>query len=460
MTDLTDPVLAIDFGTSGTCATLADGSRTRQLREPASGNWSWPSAVFIDGNLPRVGTLAVTHKRLAPADHRDELKRYLGQDTPLRLAGRSYRPTVLVTALLQSVRAEAERLNGGPLGRAVLTVPASYGPGDIRLTDLLAAAHAAGIPAPEVVPEPVAAAFAPLAGGPLPPGTTVLVHDFGGGTFDTAVVTIEEDGHQVLGHATLDDCGGRDIDAAVVGYLRDVGGEGLRRLLDGPDEAADRARMDLRDFAQRLKHRLGAETTATDVFTPAEVRLTLDRQRLDTLVRPLLEQTTDRCAELLRTVRSEHTATRPEAHPPPVVSAVVAVGGCSRLPGVSEHLARTLRLPVRQAEDPQTAVSQGAAAWALRGTAGRAGRRTPSLGPAQDRTPLSWALPPGASTLLSWRVPQGGRFTVGSVLAQVRAPDGSLLDLTVTRAGTVTRFHAGVGDQVLSGDWLVTTTAG
>lgn len=52
MTEPTDPVLAVDFGTSGTCATLADGSRTRQLREPASGDWSWPSAVFIDGNLP------------------------------------------------------------------------------------------------------------------------------------------------------------------------------------------------------------------------------------------------------------------------------------------------------------------------------------------------------------------------------------------------------------------------
>ncbi|MDT0308020.1 Hsp70 family protein [Streptomyces sp. DSM 44917] len=458
MSSAAGPVLAIDFGTTSTRAVLSDGGRVRQLREPASDGWSWPSSVFLDEGVPLVGTAAEHRKRLAPAAYRDELKRHLGEEVPLDLGGRGYRPGLLVTLLLQSVRQEAERVNGAPVGRNVLTCPASWGPADPRREELLAAAGRAGIASPDLVPEPVAAALAPVAGDPLPPGSTVLVYDFGGGTFDAALVRLggggagEEAEHTVLGCAALDDCGGRDLDAALAARLRANGGAALRALLEREGDAGPRARLELTGFARTLKHRLGAEVSASDVFPGSGLVVGLDRQELLSLARPLLVRTTDCCARLLRRAADEARTAGAE---PPSVDAVILVGGSCELPGLPEHLAATLRLPLRRPEDPRTAVSQGAAAWASGGPV----LTVAATGPLPDRTPLSWPLPPGPATLLEWRVGPGAAYAAGEVLARVRAADGSLLDLTAPRPGTLRAQHARPGAQVAGGDWLVTVSA-
>lgn len=51
---------------------------------------------------------------------------------------------------------------------------------------MIAAGERTGFTEVELLPEPVAAAFAPVAGGRVEPGSLVLVYDFGGGTFDAA----------------------------------------------------------------------------------------------------------------------------------------------------------------------------------------------------------------------------------------------------------------------------------
>ncbi|WP_433222993.1 Hsp70 family protein [Dactylosporangium sp. CS-047395] len=443
-------VLAIDFGTTSSAATLTDGVRRVQLREPGSGVWTWPSAVFFDGRRPVVGTAAVSRRRLRPGGFRDELKRHLGQGTPLYLAERPLRTVDLVTLILQAIREEAERVHGARVGRAVITVPASYGPDDLRARDMLEAARNAGLPAAELVAEPVAAALAPVAGEPLPPGATVLVYDFGGGTFDAALVRLGAgDGspHAVLGAAALDDCGGRELDAAVITHLRAAGGAALAGVLDAAEDADDEARlsaardtMEFAEFARHLKHRVSAENAADDYFRAAGLVLRLDQQRLRMLAQPLLERTTDCCRRLLDDVR------------PGPVAAVVLVGGSSRLPGLTDHLARTLGLPVRQAEDVEVAVSQGAGVWA----SGGAVLTATAQAPRPDRQPLSWTLPAGPATVIEWLVGPGQRYTTGQVLGRVRAADGSLIDLAAAAPGRVQVQHAHQGDAVLTGDWIVT----
>ena len=84
---------------------------------------------------------------------------------------------------------------------------------------LISAAEATGLRTVELLPEPVAAVFAPVMGQPPSPGDLVLVYDFGGGTFDTALVRIGAEQHEVLGSAALDDCGGLDLDAVLTSSL-------------------------------------------------------------------------------------------------------------------------------------------------------------------------------------------------------------------------------------------------
>ncbi len=361
---MSDAVLAIDFGTTTSCAALASDGRVRLLREPVSGSWGWPSSVLVEGNVPRVGTIAEERKRLNPAAYRSEIKRFLGQSQPVQLDGRGHAIVVLVVLMLQGIRAEAERINGGPVPRAVLTVPASYGADDPRTKDLRDAAWKAGIDGAEFLPEPVAAAHAPRTGPEVPPGRCLLVYDLGGGTFDTAVVRLSATGrHEVLGHAALDDCGGRDLDTGIRAELRRAGGAALEALLtdpsDGEDPASEaralRHRLDLGVLARRMKHRLSADEVADELFGHDDLPLRYDRQALRALAAPLLDRAADCCTRLIRSCG----VSRDE------LAGAVMTGGTTRLPFVAEHLRNALRLPVWQAEDPDTAVAHGAALWAM-----------------------------------------------------------------------------------------------
>ncbi|MEW9529410.1 Hsp70 family protein [Microbispora sp. NPDC049125] len=434
-----EPILAVDFGTSSSSAALVAGGAILPLKEPASGSWSWPSSVYADDGTLHIGALAERRKRVRPELYRAEFKRDLGHPAPIVLGDRSYTPEALVAAVLSALRAEAERLHGGPVRRAVLTVPASYGAQDPRRGAMLDAGSAAGFDVAELLPEPVAAALAPITGAPFAPGDIGLIYDFGGGTFDVAVTRTVEGGHEVLGHAALDDLGGRDVDALVYGEVRG-------RLGSRSDETP-RLRAELADFSRQLKHQLSDAARAEDVFAWAGEHVELERSWLSGEVTPLLARTVDCCQRLLEGCGLSFDD----------VSAVVLVGGTTRMPVVPLYLGHVLARPVRRVTDPELAVTQGAARWAL--TAG--GRVLKSVSPAPGTVIVSWDVPGGAATLMRWLVDPGAPFEEGAVVGQVRLGDGALWDLAAGTPGTLVHRHVNPGGLVVSGEPILTvSTAG
>ncbi|WP_238014857.1 Hsp70 family protein [Dactylosporangium sp. AC04546] len=442
-----EAVLVVDFGTSASSAAVVIGGEVRLIKEPASGLYSWPSAVCRDGDGLVVGSAANARKRAVPTAYRTEFKRDLGQAAPVPLGDREYAPRELVAALLRQFGALAEQQAERPVRRLLLTVPASHGPGDPRAADLVAAGEAAGFAEVELLAEPVAAGLGPLTGSAFGAGDLVLVYDFGGGTFDAALIRhAGGDGHEVLGHAALDDCGGRDVDALLAAHLRDTGGEEFTAAVVPPGltgDAALRARLHLADFVRGLKHQLSEADRVEDYPSPAAPPAVLDRVAFERLVRPLLDRTVECCEALLD--RCGVGAAD--------LTAVLLVGGTTRMPAVADRLTARLARPLRRPEDPDLAVVRGAATRA--GTV----RTVAADRPRPARTPLSWAVPTGGGRLVRWLVEVDGRYAAGAPLALVRAADGTLWRLTAPdRAGTVLAHHADPGGPVADGDWLVTTS--
>ncbi|MET7401894.1 Hsp70 family protein [Dactylosporangium sp. NPDC005572] len=440
-----EAVLVVDFGTSASSAALVIGGEVRLIKEPASGLYSWPSAVCRDGDGLVVGSAANARKRAVPTAYRTEFKRDLGQAAPVPLGDREYAPRELVAALLRQFGALAERQAERPVRRLLLTVPASHGPGDPRAADLVAAGEAAGFDEVELLAEPVAAGLGPLTGSAFGAGELVLVYDFGGGTFDAALIRhAGGDRHEVLGHAALDDCGGRDVDAVLAAHLRDTGGEEFTSAVTPPGltgDAALRARLHLADFVRGLKHQLSEADRVEDYPSPAAPPVVLDRVAFERLVRPLLDRTVDCCEALL-----ERCGVRPAD-----LTAVLLVGGTTRMPAVADRLTARLARPLRRPEDPDLAVVRGAA------TRAGAVRTVAADRPGPARTPLSWAVPTGGGLLVRWLVEVDGRYAPGAPLALVRTADGALWRLTAPdRPGTLLARHADPGDPVADGDWLVT----
>jgi molecular chaperone DnaK len=439
------PVLVVDFGTTSSAALVVADEEAWPVPEPVTGAATWPSAVFWDGEQMLVGTLAERRKRSEPESFAAGFKRGLAADTSVVLGRRRFRPVEQVVALLAALRAEGERLHGGPIVRALITVPASYTPSDPRRARMIAAAEAAGLETVELLPEPVAAAFAPVAGAPFVPGDLLLVYDLGGGTFDTAVLRIGERWHEVLGHAALDDCGGRDIDALVAGRVHAEGDAWLAPLLSSAaaspsDPATLRLGMAVTDFAQRLKHQLSVAPAVEDFFLPNAPAYRLTQADLGALAAPLLGRTVACCTDLLARVGVA----------PHQVAAILTVGGGSRMPAVGESLQRALRLPLRTVEDPDLATVRGAARW----LAHSGPRRVPAATSPEPSVPLSFAIPGGSALLLRWLVAPGQAYVAGVPLARVRLPGGALWDLTARVPGTLDRLLAVPGSEVAAHDWL------
>ncbi len=207
--------LAIDYGTSNTVALVrgSDG-RTRQLL--FDGSPLLPSAVLAapDGGI-RAGRDAVRAARLDPGRYEPNPKRRIDESEVL-LGEQIYPIGTLIAATLAMVRGEAQRVTGGVPGRVLLTHPVAWG--STRRAVLSDACARAGLPAPTLIPEPVAAAtyFAALPYVRIGAGQAVVVYDLGAGTFDVSVVRKGQQGFETLGYNGLDDVGGLDLDALVV----------------------------------------------------------------------------------------------------------------------------------------------------------------------------------------------------------------------------------------------------
>ncbi|WP_328461761.1 Hsp70 family protein [Actinoplanes sp. NBC_00393] len=337
--------LGIDFGTSNTVAVARwpDG-RARPIL--VDGSPLLPSAVYADasGNL-LVGRDAVHSARLDPARFEPNPKRRI-DDGLVLLGEREFEAVELITAVLARVTEEWHRAVGPYRPQTTLTCPASWGA--TRRTLLAEAAARAGLEGARLVAEPVAAAtyFAEILGRDVPIGSVVMVHDFGAGTFDASVVARTAEGFEVLAVDGRDDLGGLDVDAAIVEYLRT---DDWRRLMEPGTVEERRARRQLWDDVRIAKERLSRAQSADFVVPLLDTEAHLTRDELETLARPVLEQTVRVTKNLLR------WADLPEGR----LAGVFLVGGASRIPLVATLLHRELGDPPVVIEQPELVVAEG-----------------------------------------------------------------------------------------------------
>ncbi|BEL11652.1 hypothetical protein Q0Z83_098430 [Actinoplanes sichuanensis] len=337
--------LGVDFGTSNTVAVARwpDG-RARPIL--VDGSPLLPSAVFADseGNL-LVGRDAVHSARLDPAKFEPNPKRRV-DDGLVLLGEREFETVELIAAVLARVAEEWHRAVGPYRPEVTLTCPATWGA--TRRTLLADAAARAGLEGARLVAEPVAAAtyFAEVLGRDVPIGSVVMVHDFGAGTFDTSVVARTATGFEVLAVDGRDDLGGLDVDAAIVEHLRT---DEWARLMEPATVEERRARRQLWDDVRIAKERLSRAQSADFVVPLLDVEAHLTREELETVARPVLEQTVQITQNLLR------LSDLPEGR----LAGVFLVGGASRIPLVATLLHRALGDPPVVIEQPELVVAEG-----------------------------------------------------------------------------------------------------
>ena len=344
--------LGVDLGTTSAAAAVADGVRVDVV---PLGNRSsvMPSVVYVrdDGALV-TGDEAARHAGSDPHRVASEIKRRLGNPTPVVLGGTAHPATDLLAALLQEVVARVTWQQGLEPEVVVLTHPANWGPFRQGLFEEVP--QLVGIPDARTTTEPEAAVAYHAATRQLPPEETVAVYDLGGGTFDAAVLHRDGRSTAVLGTPEgIERLGGAAFDDAVLSFVDDATGRALSEL-DGDDPWAAVALARLRRDCTLAKEALTLDTaTVIPVDLPGtrlEVRLT--REGFEELVLGLVEST----------ITTFRRALSSAGVSPEVLSTVLLIGGSSQIPLVARLLSRELGRPLGVDARPQHAVALGAAA--------------------------------------------------------------------------------------------------
>jgi molecular chaperone DnaK (HSP70) len=249
---------------------------------------------------------------------------------------------------------EAGRALGGPPDQVVLTHPADWA--GQRRGLLAEAAGRAGLGRPELLPEPVAAAvhFTGALGQQVRPGATVVVYDFGAGTFDVSILRRQHDDRwEVVSAAGLDDCGGADLDAALVEHIGATVGfrePDVWDSLRAPVSLADRRnRRTLWEDSREAKEQLARSSSVTVPVPLVGQDVLVTREEFEQLARPWLDRT---IALTTSTLFAGNVGAG-------TLAGVYLVGGSSRIPLVSTLLHRALGVAPVAIEQPELVVALG-----------------------------------------------------------------------------------------------------
>ncbi|MGH3764219.1 MAG: Hsp70 family protein [Pseudonocardiaceae bacterium] len=386
--------LGVDLGTTFVAAATASTDRVKMFTLGDRSVVS-PAVVYLrdDGALV-TGEAASLRAMTSPDRVSREFKRRLGNPTPVVLGGQPYDVTALLGALLHDVLQKVIETEGDPPERLMLTHPANWGP--FRRALFEEVPQYAGLNNPPVVTEPEAAATHYATSKQLADGQTVAVYDLGGGTFDATILRARPGGVDILGTPEgIERLGGVDFDETILSYV-DYAADGALSELDLRDPQAGAALARLRQDCVLAKEALSADTeTVIPVFLPGrqfDVRLT--RSDFEDMVRAPIEST---IGALSRTLEAAEVK-------PAELSAVLLVGGSSRIPLIARMVSAELGRPTVVDTHPKNAVALGAATLAARAPAPAGGsifstryQQTVAPTPTPEITPVPKAMAPPAT---------------------------------------------------------------
>ena len=370
-------VVGIDLGTTNSLVAFMQGD-TPVVIPGEDGERLVPSVVaWTDdgvavGNAARGTLLAdsasavYSAKRLMGRDLTDvqqELKLFPfklaeglqpGEVLKLNIGGLTMTPPEISAYVLMQLKKNAERFFGGPVAKAVITVPAYFNDAQRQATK--DAGRIAGLEVLRLVNEPTAAALA--YGLNKNKDGLIAVYDFGGGTFDISILKLHEGIFEVIATGGDTHLGGDDIDNLLIAIaLDDIAGD-----LGEDVRANGEAVQEIRKAVIEAKILLSvADTAMLNVLLPSGKRYLreITRAQFEELTAGVIARTAAPCRQALKDAGLAVEQ----------IDEVVLVGGSTRIPAVRRLVDDLFGLSARGKKphtelNPDEVVALGAAVQA------------------------------------------------------------------------------------------------
>jgi molecular chaperone DnaK len=366
-------IIGIDLGTTNSVVAVMEGGQPAVIPNQEGGRTT-PSVVGFTKNGERLaGQVAKRQSVTNPENTIYSIKRFMGRrfnevneemklvpyksvsgengDARVEIQGKKYSPPEISAMILTKLKEAAEAYLGEKVSKAVITVPAYFNDAQRQATK--DAGQIAGLEVMRIINEPTAAALA--YGLDKKKDETIVVYDFGGGTFDISVLEVGDGVVEVKSTNGDTHLGGDNIDQRIIDWLiqefkKDQGVDvskdqmALQRL----KEAAEKAKIELSTL---LETEVNLPFLTADASGPKHLTIKLTRARFEQMVDDILQRTVGPCKQAMQDAGLT----------PKDIDEVVLVGGSTRIPKVQQIVRELFGKEPNKSVNPDEVVAIGAA---------------------------------------------------------------------------------------------------
>ena len=343
--------IGIDLGTTFSAVAVMEGGKPTIINN-AEGARITPSVVHIKGDEVIVGQIARNQAIVDPSHTVRSIKRKMGSSERVEIDGKEYTPEQISAMILQKLKRDAEAYLGQPIKNAVITVPAYFNDAQRQATKN--AGEIAGLNVLRIINEPTSASLA-YGLDKLEKEQTILVFDFGGGTFDVSVLELGGGVFEVKSTNGDNFLGGDDIDQLIMDHLvanfKKSTGINLNNdpvAVQRLREAAENAKIEL---SGKMKVEINLPFIAADAKGPKHIKEELTRAKFEELIAQILKRLETPVKNALRDANLSADK----------IHKVLLVGGSTRIPSVQELVRRLTGKEGDKSVNPDEAVAVGAA---------------------------------------------------------------------------------------------------
>src|SRR5687767_11924172 len=368
-------VIGIDLGTTNSVVAVMEGGEPAVIVNQ-EGARTTPSVVGFSKDDRLVGQVAKRQAVTNPENTVFSIKRFMGRklgevssetarvpykvvgndngDAWVDVRGKRYSPPEISAMVLQKLKTAAEDYLGEKVTDAVITVPAYFNDAQRQATK--DAGRIAGLNVLRIVNEPTAAALA--YGLDKKKSETIVVYDFGGGTFDVSVLEVGDNVVEVKStngdtHLGGDNFDQKLIDWMVTEFKKDQGIDlskdpmALQRL----KEAAERAKIELSSMSETT---INLPFVTADQSGPKHLNYKVTRAQFERMIEDLVNRALGPLKQALKDSGLE----------PKNIDEVVLVGGSTRVPLIQQQVKDFFGKEPNKSVNPDEVVAIGAAVQA------------------------------------------------------------------------------------------------
>jgi len=342
--------IGIDLGTTFSAVAVLEGGKPTIISN-SEGTRTTPSVVHVKDGEVIVGQVARNQAIVDPSHTIRSIKRKMGTNEKVEIDDEEYSPEQISAMILQKLKKDAEAYLGQPVKNAVITVPAYFNDSQRQATKNAGAI--AGLNVLRIINEPTAAS---LAYGLDKQGTahTILVFDFGGGTFDVSVLELGDGVFEVKSTSGDNLLGGDDIDQIIMDHLISKFKKATGIDLNNDATAVQR----LKEEAEKAKIQLSTKTKVeisipfitADNHGPKHIKEELTRAKFEELIHDILRRLEGPTKQALKDASLSVDK----------LDKVIFVGGSTRIPAVQELVKRIVGKEGDKSVNPDEAVALGA----------------------------------------------------------------------------------------------------